>query len=71
MSLYVKGIYWNDLQSAVQPTQQWAAMDGKSKNLVVAHSHEDGCLSWSSVEAGILKKWVPTDVSLSSSNVLM
>jgi hypothetical protein len=33
----------------------------KSKNLEVAQSHEAKCLSWSSVQAGILKK-VPTDV---------
>jgi hypothetical protein len=26
---YIKGIYWNDLQSAVQLTQQWAAMNGR------------------------------------------
>lgn len=36
--------------------QQWAAVDGKSKNLVVAQSHEASCFSWSSVEAGILSK---------------
>jgi hypothetical protein len=36
MSLYIKGIYCNDLQSVVQ---QWAVVDGKSKNLVVAQSH--------------------------------
>jgi hypothetical protein len=40
MSLYIKGIYCYDLQSAVQLTQQWTAVDGKSKNLVVARSHE-------------------------------
>ena len=33
---YIKRIYWNDLQSAVQLTQQWAAMNGKSRDLVVA-----------------------------------
>jgi hypothetical protein len=29
--LYIKGIYYNDLQSVVQLTQQWAAVNGKSK----------------------------------------
>ena len=48
MSLYIKGSYWNDLQSAVQLTQQWATVNGKSKDLVVAQSHEAGCFSWSS-----------------------
>lgn len=38
VSLYTKGIYSNDLQSEVQLTQPWAAMDGKSKNLGVAQS---------------------------------
>ena len=36
----VKGIYYHDLQSVVQLTQQWAAVNGKSRNLVVAQSHE-------------------------------
>ena len=49
MFLYIKGIYWNDLQSAVQLTQQWAAVDGKTKNLVVSQSHKARCLSWPSV----------------------
>jgi hypothetical protein len=35
MSLEIKGIYCNDLQPAVQLIQQWAAVNGKSKNLVV------------------------------------
>ena len=52
MSLYIKGIYYDDLQSIVQLTQQWTAVDGKSKNLVVAQSHEASCFSWSSVEEG-------------------
>ena len=50
MPLYIKGICCDDLQSIVQQTQQWAAMEGKSKNLVVAQSHEASCLSSSSVE---------------------
>jgi len=37
-------------------------VDGKSKNLVVARSHEVRCFSWSSVQAGSLKKRVLTDV---------
>ena len=44
--LYIKWIYWNDLQSAVELSQQWTAMSGKSKNLVVAQSHEASCFSW-------------------------
>jgi hypothetical protein len=44
MSLYVKGNYWDHLQSAVQLTQQWAAVNGKSKSpRVVAQSHKDRC----------------------------
>ena len=35
--------------SAVQLTQEWAAVDGKSKDLVVAQSHEAGGFSQSSV----------------------
>ena len=57
--------YWNDLQAAVQLIQQWAAVNGKSKNLVVAQFHEAGGFSWSSVKAGILKKHVPIDVLVS------
>jgi hypothetical protein len=35
ISLCIKGTYCNDLQSVVQLTQQWTAVNGKSKNLVV------------------------------------
>ena len=42
--------YCDDLQSVVQLTQQWSAVNGKSKNLVVAQSHKASCFSWSSVE---------------------
>ena len=52
MSLYTKRIYLDDLQSVVQLTQQWAAVNGKSKDLAVAQSHKAGCFSWSSVEVG-------------------
>jgi hypothetical protein len=52
MSLYIEGIYCDDLQSVVQLTQQWAAVNGKSKYLAVAQSHKASCLSWSSVEVG-------------------
>jgi hypothetical protein len=45
----LEGIYCDDLQAAVQLTQQWSAVDGKSKNLVV-QSQEASCFSWSSVE---------------------
>jgi hypothetical protein len=31
------------IQSAVQCTQQWAAVNGKSNNLVVAHYLKAGC----------------------------
>lgn len=34
------GIYWKDLQAAVQITEQWPAMSRKSKNLVIAQSHQ-------------------------------
>ena len=42
-------IYWNDLQSAVQLSQQWAAVNGNPKNPVAAKFQEAGCLSWLSV----------------------
>ena len=50
MSPYIMGIHWDALDSVVQLTQQWAAMDGKFKGLVVAHSHEASCLRLSSIE---------------------
>ena len=50
MSLYIEGMYCDDLQSVVQLPQQWSAVNGKSKDLVVAQSHEASCFSWSSVE---------------------
>ena len=56
------GIYCNDLQSAVQLTQQWLSVNGKPKNLVVAQSHRASCFNWSSVYTGVLEKQVPTDV---------
>jgi hypothetical protein len=37
-------------------------VNGKSKNLVFAQSLKASYFSWSSVETGILKKQVPTDV---------
>jgi hypothetical protein len=52
MSLYIKGIYCDDLQSVVQLPQQWTADYRKSMNLVVAQSHKGSCLNWSSVEVG-------------------
>jgi hypothetical protein len=52
MSLYIKGIYCDDIESAVQLTQQWAAVDGKSMNLVVSQSHKASCFSCTSVEVG-------------------
>jgi hypothetical protein len=38
MSLSIEGIYCDDLQSVVQLPQQWSALNGKSKDLVVAQS---------------------------------
>jgi hypothetical protein len=39
VSLYIKRICCDDLQSVVQLTQQWSSVNGKPKNLVVAQSH--------------------------------
>lgn len=50
--LYTEGIYRDDLQAAVQLTQPWSAVNGKSKSLVVAQSHEESCFSWSSGDVG-------------------
>jgi hypothetical protein len=49
-NVFIKGISYDDLQSVVQLPQQWSAVNGKSKNLVVAQSYEASCFSWSSVE---------------------
>jgi hypothetical protein len=38
MSLYIRGIYCNDLEYVVQLNQQWAAVNGKTKNLLVIQS---------------------------------
>lgn len=40
--VYIKGIYWNALQTAVQVIQQWLDVNGKFKNLVAARSCEAG-----------------------------
>jgi hypothetical protein len=48
-----KGNYWNDLQSAVQLTQQWEAVNGTPKNLVVSDSSVPKRLG---VSAGLLYK---------------
>ena len=37
---------------SLQSSQQWSAVNGKSKDLVVAQSYEAGCFSWSFVEVG-------------------
>ena len=50
LSLYIEVIYCEDLQSVVQITQQWSAVNREAKNLVVSQSHEAGCLSRSSAE---------------------
>jgi hypothetical protein len=49
MSFYIEGIYFDDLQSVVQLTQQRSAVNRKPKNLAVAQFHEASCFSWSSV----------------------
>jgi len=75
MSLYIEGIYCDELHSIVQLTQQWAAVRRKSKNPVVAQSYEAGCFSWASVEVdsnGWAGKYVTSSSQrLPSSNVLM
>jgi hypothetical protein len=48
-SLYIEGMYYDDLQSVVQLTQQWVAVNEKSKNAVVVQSREATCFSWSFV----------------------
>ena len=55
MSLYIKGIYCDDLESAVQLTQQQAAVNGKSKDPVAAQFHRVGAL------AGLPSKWNPEE----------
>lgn len=40
MPVYIMGIYPNDLESVVQLIQQREAVNGNSKNLVVAQSHQ-------------------------------
>jgi hypothetical protein len=52
ISLYFEGICCDYLQSVIQLSQQWSAVNGKSKNIVVTQSHEASCFSWSSVELG-------------------
>ena len=63
MSLYIKGIRYNDLQSVVQLTQKWSAVNGKSKYIENAQLHEASCLS---IKLVFLKK-VLTDVFTSKS----
>lgn len=36
--IHIYWIYFNDLQDAIKLIQQWLAVHGKSKNLLVAHS---------------------------------
>jgi hypothetical protein len=55
MSLNIEKIYCDDLQfvwSVVQLAQQWSAVNVKSKNPVVAQSHEASCFKWSFVDVG-------------------
>jgi hypothetical protein len=50
MSLCIEGIYCDDLTVCSPTLQQRSAVNGKSKDLVVAQSHEASCFSCSSVE---------------------
>lgn len=52
MPLYIKGIYWDGIQFIVQLTQQWAALNGKPKNVVVTQSQEAICVSCSFADLG-------------------
>lgn len=45
MSFYIKGVYGNYLQSVVQLTPQWGAVNRKSKNLNVAQPHQASSLT--------------------------
>lgn len=56
MSLYIEEMYCDDLQCIDKLLQQCSAVNGKSKNLVVAQSHEVGYFSWSSVEVGFSRR---------------
>ena len=49
MSLYIEEIYCDDLKFVVQLTNQWSAVNGKSKNVVIAQCHGASCLTRSSV----------------------
>jgi hypothetical protein len=55
LSLYTKENDWKDLESAVQLTQQQAAVNGKSKDPVAAQFHRVGAL------AGLPSKWNPEE----------
>ena len=46
ISLYIKRLYTNNLQSTVQQALQLKSVNKKSKNL--AQSHDATCLAWSS-----------------------
>ena len=71
MSLYIEGIYCDDLQSIVQLPQQWAAVNGKSKNLVVSQSHGLAVSAGSNRCAGKSVQAGEEEMNLPSSNVLM
>jgi hypothetical protein len=47
LSLCIKEIYWNDLQTAVQLIQQWAAVNRKFNNRVFQLVF---CISWNPEE---------------------
>jgi hypothetical protein len=77
-------IYWNELQAAVQLTQKWPTVSGKSKNSVVSQSHKVVfplvfCKSWnppqkSMLQSSIVAKSVQSgeeDSTVPSSIVLM
>jgi hypothetical protein len=51
MAFCIEGNYCDGLQTS-PTTQQWSAVNGKSKNLVGAQSHKASGFSWSTVEVG-------------------
>lgn len=60
--IYIFHTYGNLLEWFTGWVQQSLTVNRKSKNLVVARSHEAGCLSWSSVCAKVPKKQAPMPV---------
>ena len=78
MSLYIEGMYCDDLQSVVQLPQQCSAVHGKSRDLAVAQAHEASSFLQLAFCSGRFQQmcWQVSAsrqrrVSLPSSNVLM